>query len=133
MKYKNNPCNIRKNRIIWLGQLNSNEPFCSFDTLEHGLRAVFKIISSYHKRGYITISDIISHYAPPSENDTQAYINFICNHVNYYSIAYVDLSNKELLKSIVRYMCLFESRTVVTDSVLNSAYLLAFPNYKLPF
>ena len=133
MKYLNNPCNIRKNNTIWLGQIRSDKPFCEFDTLVHGLRAVFKILATYHSRGYVTIPDMMSHYAPPNENNTRSYINFVCNHCHYPRTSSVDLYDKTLMKSIVRYMCLIESSTAVSDSVLDSAYLDAFPKYKLPF
>ena len=56
--------------------------FCIFDEAVMGIRALMRILLVYrfhHKKS--TIDDIISRWAPPSENDTDAYIDFVCERV----------------------------------------------------
>jgi len=76
----NNPGNIRISNDRFLGEIvpSSNAEFKQFSTMAYGYRAMFKIINTYRKLyGLSTISDILYRYAPPSENDTTAYINFV--------------------------------------------------------
>ena len=50
--------------------------FCQFETLEYGWRAAFYLLTRtyYHKYRLFTIRAIISKWAPPHENKTEAYI-----------------------------------------------------------
>lgn len=46
----------------------------------YGWRAALIIIySSYRKKGFVTISQIITRWAPPSENDTKGYLKYVCD------------------------------------------------------
>ena len=54
-----------------------NDPsFFKFESMEMGWRAAFVILTKtyYHKYRLFTIRKIISRWAPPAENDTEAYI-----------------------------------------------------------
>lgn len=75
----NNPGNIRKTSIRWLGEILGNDiGFEKFDTPEHGIRALAKILLTYQDKYRLrTIREIISRWAPRSENNTEAYINFV--------------------------------------------------------
>ena len=44
-----------------------------------GTRALGRQLRAYGNRGLSTVRDIISTWAPPSENLTQAYIADVCN------------------------------------------------------
>lgn len=80
----NNPLNIRFSPMNkWLGQVDSKKGFCVFDTLEHGFRAALVLLCNYQRKGYDTISKIISHWAPETENDTQAYIRYCCHRLGH--------------------------------------------------
>lgn len=47
--------------------------------MEWGYRAMFVLLDTYARRyGLNTIRGMISRYAPPSENNTEAYIAAIC-------------------------------------------------------
>lgn len=77
----NNPLNIRRSGSAWIGKVTpSRDPaFETFDTLEHGIRAAFIIIRTYINRyGCNTPATIIGRWAPPSENPTRAYLDFVC-------------------------------------------------------
>lgn len=77
----NNPGNIRISSAPWQGKiaLNTDGSFEQFDTPENGIRAIAKVLQSYHARGINTIESIIRTWAPPSENNTEAYIASVAN------------------------------------------------------
>lgn len=72
----NNPGNIRKSATVWAGQASSqtDPAFVQFSAPEYGIRAMAKVLKTYLARGTDTISEIISTWAPSSENNTAAYI-----------------------------------------------------------
>ena len=77
----NNPGNLVKTSIKWLGKVNSTDSrFERFDTIEHGIRAMLMDIrSDIRKKEQNTIRKLISSYAPPNENNTIAYINAVAH------------------------------------------------------
>lgn len=48
--------------------------FAAYETPRDGYKAIMSCLNSYHKAGRKTLSQMISRYAPPKENDTAAYI-----------------------------------------------------------
>lgn len=78
-----NPLNIRYVKANkWLG-LSKTTPnvsgFCKFDCVDYGLRAAILLILTYiRKRGCVTPRQIITRWAPPSENNTELYIQCVC-------------------------------------------------------
>ena len=74
----NNPLNIRRGKDQWKGlrAQQQDAAFCQFETLEYGWRAAFHLLTRtyYHKYRLYTIRKIISKWAPPGENQTEAYI-----------------------------------------------------------
>ena len=80
----NNAGNIRAtgNWQQWQGAINENRGFIVFDEPENGLRAMARILRNYRDLYQInTIEQIINRWAPPSENDTQSYINSVVQKV----------------------------------------------------
>ena len=74
---KNNIFNIRKGPKAWKGETGATNGFVEFETREHGIRAWIVLMHNYrikHRCG--TIRAIITRYAPPNENNTQAYIKY---------------------------------------------------------
>ena len=67
----NNPLNIRRSKDQWKGlaDAQTDRAFCQFKSLDYGWRAAF-----YHKYRLYTIRTIIRRWAPPGENNTEAYI-----------------------------------------------------------
>lgn len=77
----NNPMNIVKSGSKWIG-LSQSQPdskFATFTRIGYGLRAgVYLLIKSYIQAKKLnTITKILNVYAPPSENDTQSYIDSV--------------------------------------------------------
>ena len=75
----NNPGNLRKTGIPWLGKVvpGTDAAFEQFKTMPYGIRAMLLDIIGKHKRGLNTIQELISVWAPPIENDTSGYINSV--------------------------------------------------------
>ena len=75
----NNPLNICRSRDKWKGLKaeQTDAAFCQFETMEYGWRAAFWLLTRtyYHKYRLFTIRSIIQKWAPPHENNTQAYID----------------------------------------------------------
>lgn len=76
----NNPGNIKLG-TAWdgLSDEQNDDVFCQFKEPVWGIRALMRILLVYRFNYKIrTIEDIIGRFAPPSENDTEAYINYVC-------------------------------------------------------
>lgn len=81
----NNPLNIRHNADTFQGEIKGNDKsFKTFSSMPYGYRAAFVTLATYLSRGWNTIEKIISPWAPPSENNTQAYISTV---VKYSGVA----------------------------------------------
>jgi hypothetical protein len=73
----NNPGNIRKGND-WRGEISNqtDAAFEQYKTPEYGIRALGKILLSYQRKyGLDTVRKLITRWAPPNENNTNAYVN----------------------------------------------------------
>ena len=74
----NNPLNIRRSKDKWQGlrAQQTDTAFCQFETMAYGWRAAFVLLTRtyYHTYRLFTIRNIIRRWAPPGENNTEAYI-----------------------------------------------------------
>ena len=112
MKYKNNPLNIRhSSKFTWNGEVSHFNGFCVFSSQWSCYRAALIILSNYKKRGLVSIHDIISTWAPSSENPTENYISFISNQLpmpSDISIYNTDIAVVRVLTWLLYYMSIFE-------------------------
>lgn len=95
----NNPLNIRKGSN-WKGLVKTPEEkqFCVFSSILYGIRAALVLLRTYkYKYHCVTISQIISRWAPPSENDTQKYIDMVVS-LMLSQIPSSDVYHNELVK-----------------------------------
>lgn len=97
----NNPGNLRPGNYKWQGQVGINKNFVVFENIVYGLRALGTDISNKYFRGLDTINKIISVYAPPIENDTQAYIRAVSKAVGIGANEKFSLT-REMLKKLMR-------------------------------
>ena len=76
---RNNPGNIRHSAVHWQGEVTPpGDTFCSFSTLEMGCRAMLKLLRRYiNVKKRKTIRKVIALWAPPEENNTSAYIDYV--------------------------------------------------------
>ena len=75
-----NPGNIRRSRVRYRGEKHpSQDPdFKQFESMAMGYRAMFILLDTYRVRyGLRSIREMISRYAPPTENHTALYIEAV--------------------------------------------------------
>ena len=73
----NNPGNIRHGSDVWQGMSRAqpDAAFVRFDSPVWGVRAMARVLMTYRNRyGLQTVRDIITRWAPPTENNTAAYV-----------------------------------------------------------
>lgn len=73
----NNPGNLRTGES-WQGAIGSAGGFVTFKNMAYGIRAAATVLlNNISSQGNDTIRKLITKYAPPSENNTTAYINAV--------------------------------------------------------
>ena len=87
----NNPGNIDIGQP-WQGlmpraQMNPDQlaetRFCVFLSAQWGFRAMAEIFHTYEKDGITTLHGAVARWAPPVENNTGAYLNDICQRLEW--------------------------------------------------
>ena len=119
----NNPGNIRWNKSNrWLGLIGHDKmKFCKFSSMEYGFRALVILLLRYLDYGYNTPRKIILRYAPLSENDSYAYIRFICNRSGL-SDDQVILAKSPAFYDLVSAIVFYESHVDLTGSIIKTIY-----------
>lgn len=91
-----NPGNIRRSPVRYLGEVvPSGDPeFRQFRSMAWGFRALFVLLDTYRRRyGLRSVERIITRWAPPSENDTGAYIRRVAAAIGRAADAPLDLDD----------------------------------------
>ena len=107
-----NPGNIRQSRSNFKGEVrpSRDSAFKQFESMAYGYRAMFVLLNSYHKRyGLTTIREMISRWAPPSENFTEGYIRFVAERTGISADAQVDSRSERDMIPIVAAMSEIEN------------------------
>lgn len=125
----NNPLNIRKGNS-WQGERHpqTDKAFEEFESMEYGLRAGFKILRNYitgyngKTPKFNTIEKIVKRWAPPTENATRKYIDFVAKECGISPLETVSFNNRRLMVQIVSAMCHIECGQKIDVSVIESAY-----------
>ena len=123
----NNPLNIRRNpRNRWQGlrKEQTDKSFCQFTEMKWGLRAAIRLMENYIRQGLQTPRQIISRWAPPTENDTERYVRKACQRAGLDPDEPV-ISWKSL-RSLVQAMCWIESQYLPSPTQLDEARRLAY-------
>lgn len=79
----NNPGNLVNTPTVWQGEIvdGDDERFMQFREAVYGIRAIGVLLLNYERKyGLCTVRGLISRWAPKNENDTIAYINYVCKH-----------------------------------------------------
>ncbi len=110
-----NPLNIRINPANnWQGRVdpakNTDGAFEQFTDAVWGIRAGARnIIFHYDRNGADTIRKLITLWAPPSENDTEAYIRFVAGESGFQPDQTLELHRYEHLKPVLVAMIRIEN------------------------
>ena len=85
----NNPLNIRHSASRWQGARveQTDKAFVQFISMTMGYRAAWRILETYYKHFEaqhkpFTPRNIIYRWAPPNENDSEAYLRRVCHLTN---------------------------------------------------
>lgn len=125
----NNPLNIRKGSN-WQGEKKpqTDRDFEQFESMQYGVRAGFKILRKY-MTGYNgltekfnTIEKIIRRWAPPSENNTKAYIEHVSKLTGIPSTLKISFSQRAYMVAIVDAMIRHECGQAIDTQIIESAY-----------
>lgn len=100
-----NPGNIDRTGDKWQGMAadqSSDSRFVVFAAPQWGIRALVKVLLSYQrKHGIKTIRGIINRWAPPVENNTDAYVNQVAKACGVDPDDTIDIENKAVLRALV--------------------------------
>ena len=115
---QNNLGNLRGDGVKWIGKTGMKNGFSVFIDKTHGVRAIFVDLLSKLKTGTNTVEKIISKYAPPTENNTKAYIDFVAKNLGKAKNAIVEQSDLEkIVKAIIKH----ETGYVISDYEIQKA------------
>lgn len=108
----NNPLNIDRNEIKWQGMAkdqSGDRRFVVFQKPEYGIRAGARIMRVYQREhGINTIEGLVSRWAPPVENDTDAYIRYVEMQTGYTFREELDFMDDDVLLPIMKAMIKME-------------------------
>ena len=133
-----NPLNIRKGKDQWKGLLKeqNDKSFYQFKAMEWGYRAAFRLLRTYRvKYKRTSVRTIIERWAPPNENNTQAYIDRVCQEMDVppnfiLNIGSLENDDAYWACELVRAMALVENGNSCADLIrrkeIRKGYCLAF-------
>lgn len=105
----NNPGNIERSKDRWLGMSadqSADSRFLVFDKPEAGIRAIMRLLINYQERHDVkTLRQAINRWAPPSENDSGAYVQHVARQTS--------LDPDEPIDFLDEYIC-----TAVTKAII---------------
>jgi hypothetical protein len=100
------PAPLRNNNP---GALMPGGKLANYPDMQSGLQALDQNLASYGKQGVNTLSGVISKWAPPSENNTQAYIADVSQRLGIKPDQKIDLSNPLVRQSLSTAIALHEN------------------------
>jgi hypothetical protein len=120
----NNPLNLSfANQPNAIG---TDGRFAVFQTPEEGVAASVRQLQLYGQRGLNTIDQIVSRWAPPSENNTAAYIQAVAQRVGVSPNQEIDLSDPNIMRRLVNAMSVQEVGRVIPEDVLQRGVELGY-------
>lgn len=123
----NNPGNIRHDGTRWQGERvpSTDRAFKQFTSMAYGYRAMFKLLTNYARlHGCQTIRKIISRWAPPSENDTAAYIATVSRLTGIAPDQTIDIASHDQMCSLVAAMSQVENGIRAAPADIQLGWLL---------
>lgn len=123
----NNPGNIRHSKSKWQGMadVQADAEFVSFTSPEYGIRAICRVLLQYQKRGVDTVGEIIRTYAPPVENNTDAYVRSVCKSGGFLPDEVLDFDDAAVMLPLVKAIVKHETGATYPDSVFEGGLRLA--------
>jgi hypothetical protein len=127
----NNPGNIKKNDVEWegLSAIQTDKTFFQFNDPIYGIRALTKILRTY-RNGYNikNIWGIINRYAPPSENDTESYKNFVKEKTGLNMLEEIEFTVEGYLPVVKAIILMENGEQPYNDEIILQGMHLAWQN-----
>lgn len=123
----NNWLNIRISNNNWQGKIanNTDGQFEQFETPELGIRAATRNIRTYSQRGLQTVKDIISTWAPASENNTASYIQNVASRMGVDPNQTLDLNDTDTMVKLISAMTISENGRAGDESIIRRGVEMA--------
>lgn len=103
-----------------------NLKFREYGTLEEGIADHQRLLKDYqNKHGLTTVREIISRWAPPSENDTENYIKFMSKKLGVKPDEKIDLNDSETLGKFAYYQSQMEKGVDKTPATVEDMVRVA--------
>ena len=98
----NNPGNIRYGKFAQgQGAIGKDSGgFAIFQSAEDGLRALGELLRSYARRGLNTVRGVINRWAPPTENDTGAYVGAVAKRLGVGEDQALNMSDPKVIAGL---------------------------------
>lgn len=107
--------------------------FAKFASEEEGIAALVRQLRLYQQRGIDTIGEIVKKYAPPNENDTQAYIASMARWTGLSADEKLDFNDTETVRRMVQGISRKEGRfTPLSEGQIMSGIGIANQRAGLP-
>lgn len=122
----NNPLNIRIGNK-WKGEVEcpTDRDFEQFTCMHYGLRAGFILLRRYIERYHLcTVKEILSRWAPTTENNTESYVSFVCKRSGIGALDTLSFDDENKMVALVEAMCVFENGQSVSLDDIWRAYLI---------
>lgn len=123
----NNPLNIRIGNT-WLGERNNptDPAFEEFVSIEYGLRAAFCILRRYIRRYHKnTVPAIVGAWAPASENNTQRYIDIVCQRSGISPTQQIRFEDETTMCKLAEAMAFVECGQPIDGKKIEKGYSMA--------
>lgn len=128
----NNPGNIRRGGFRYKGEKATSEDaeFRQFESMEWGYRAMFTLLHTYEKKhGCRTLRQMISRYAPPTENNTENYIRRVVYATHLASNTPISTLNGAVMTAVVAAMSEVENGTKADMSAIWGGWKLFIADF----
>jgi hypothetical protein len=91
------------------GYTGSDGRFARFETPDHGMGAIDALLQSYGRKGLNTVGGVISKWAPPVENNTNAYAGTVAKNIGVGVDDTIDLNDPSIRKSLATHIANYEN------------------------
>lgn len=119
-----NPGNIDRNATKWQGMAaeQTDSRFVCFTDPVYGIRALAKVLLTYQNKHKLnTVREIINRWAPPVENDSDAYVRHVAAEVGVSPDSPISLGDPFVLELLVRAIIKHENgRCIYSDAEIVS-------------
>lgn len=127
----NNPLNMRHDNDKWQGEVvpSQDGAFKQFETMAWGYRAAFKLLHNYRKNnGCRILSDFINRWAPPSENNTSAYVSTVAKRAGLSDVSEIDTLKGDTMRAVVSAMSYVENGVEANEADVAAGWELFMQN-----